>query len=122
MADAYDVFEEGPRDEDSKGDSPWQRSEEETAEDLNGDRQIGSGAFDKYPGDVECDDELIEVKNTRTQGLYLSRHQVEKICNEARDLGKRPRIVIEFEDFDETDDKWIAMPFSDYQIIQEELQ
>lgn len=126
MPDAHDAYNTEPDKPEPKDPEPseregWKQAEDRTAEASGGEKQIGSGKFEPYKGDVDTEDEKFEVKSTKTKGLYLSEDVLEKICREARDVQKRPRLAVFFKS-DEIPDGWCVMPMDDYELLKERAE
>lgn len=89
------------------------RSEERAARRTGASRHPGSGALDGLKGDLSLDDFKIESKSTAGKSLSVRLDWLEKIDREAREVGRRPALLLQF-----TDDlgrlrrggSWVAVP------------
>lgn len=125
VPDAHNAFDADPDTPDSADAEPseteyWKQAEENVAKKSGGERQIGSGRFEEYKGDIDTDNEKFEVKSTETKGLYVTKETLTKIYKEATDEKKRPRLVVSLRN-DEVPDDWVLMPMDDYALLNEKL-
>ena len=91
-----------------------QKRERDLAEELGGKATPNSGATPMSPGDVHLPDFLLDDKFTGKKSYSVTTETLNKLCREARSLGKDPALVIHFEDSSGIKDlnpqTWVLIP------------
>lgn len=72
----------------------WERWESRVAEDIGGERVIGSGATDRFKGDVKSNDYLVECKWTGGNAYRLTATLWHRVSMWGRNEQRTPVVAI----------------------------
>ncbi len=98
------------------------RQERRLAQEFGGRTTPGSGSG-SIKGDVTTDGEMIEAKTTSKTQFTLRLETLQKLTVEADAAGKRPVLVLQFDDDTPiylTHSEWVVVPKRDYLALKEQ--
>lgn len=74
------------------------RQERKVAKEVGGRVQAGSGSSWRAPEDIVSDTHMIQHKGTKADSYRVVLKEWKRIIKNARQAGKEPALIIEFED------------------------
>lgn len=92
------------------------QQEEQIADDIGGQRHLGSGAFANKKSDVSNERYQIEAKQTQNASLSLKQEWLIKISKEAMGKSKVPLMHLRFLNRKDVicEDDWVVMPYREF--------
>jgi len=86
--------------------------EQSLAKKLDGVAQPNSGALAHRKGDVLLDTFLLDSKETEGVEIRISKKDLTKVSREAREVNRRPGLVITFEN--DHANEWVMIPLETF--------